>query len=252
MASPRKSLIIANRIFAHHGVLDAYGHVSIRDPENPKQFIMSRARAPELVTEDDLLVLNLEGEVVEEGRGGPYSERFIHAAVYEARPEIQAVVHAHTPSIIPFGITDIPLRAAFHIGAVVGKHVPTWDIADEFGPTNMLVTNMAQGRSLVKVLGANQMALMRGHGCVCVGRSIQDVTRTGVYMDVNARVATTAHLMSGGKVKYLSPEEMQMRLTQGGGPPRPAGEARAPRGMDGERSSREWEAWSAEVGMADE
>jgi HCOMODA/2-hydroxy-3-carboxy-muconic semialdehyde decarboxylase len=231
-------------------VLDAYGHVSIRDPENPKQFIMSRARAPELVTEEDLLWLNLEGEVVREGKGGPYSERFIHAAVYAARPEVQAVVHAHTPSIIPFGVTGIPLRAVFHIGAVVGENVPTWDIADEFGATNMLVTNMDMGRSLAKTLGQNRMALMRGHGCVCVGNSIQEVTRTGVYMDVNARVLTTAHLMSGGKVKTLSDGEMKMRLTQGGGPPRPAAQARQPR-ADEDRVSREWEAWSAEVGMAD-
>jgi HCOMODA/2-hydroxy-3-carboxy-muconic semialdehyde decarboxylase len=231
-------------------VLDAYGHVSIRHPEHPELFIMSRARAPELITENDLLTLNMEGEVVSEDPRGPYSERFIHAAVYAARPEVRAVVHAHTPSIIPYGITDVPLRPAFHIGAVVGGKVPTWDIADEFGATNMLVTNMDQGRSLARTLGSNRMALMRGHGCVCVGRNIQDVVRTGVYMDINARVATTAHLLSNGRVKYLSDEEIVMRETQGGGP---QGQ-RPQRDMAGagERISREWEAWSAEVDMLDE
>src|SRR5687768_13650259 len=185
---PIRDLIAGNHIFAHHGVLDAYGHISIRDPENPNQFIMSRARAPELVTEDDLIVLNMDGQLVNaDERRGPYQERFIHAAVYAARPEIMAVTHSHTPSIIPFGVTGIPLKPVFHLGASIGVNVPVWDIADEFPGTNMLVTNIDQGRSLARTLGDGRMALMRGHGCVFVGRNVPDVVRTGVYMDVNAK-----------------------------------------------------------------
>jgi ribulose-5-phosphate 4-epimerase/fuculose-1-phosphate aldolase len=250
MASPRRNLVTANRIYARHNILDAYGHCSIRDPENPEQFIMSRARAPELVTEDDLLTLDLDGELVDPNeKRGPYSERFIHAAVYEARPEVRAICHSHTPSIIPFGVTEVPLRAICHLGAVVGKDVPVWDIAEEFGDTNLLVSNQAQGRSLAKALGNNKMALMRGHGCVLAGGSIQEVVRNGIYMDLNARLLTTALIIGGGKVHYLSPGEMEERLTRGGAP---SGEVAAQRQeRQGDTMSREWEAWVAQVGRLD-
>jgi len=227
MASPRRNLVTANRIYAHHGILDAYGHCSIRDPENPEQFIMSRARAPELVTEDDLLVLNLNGEVVDPNeKRSPYSERFIHAAVYAARPDVHAVTHSHTPSVIPFGVTKVPLRAICHLGAVVGNDVPVWDIATDFGDTNLLVSTLPQGQSLARALGDNKMALMRGHGCVLVARTIQEVVRNGVYMDVNARLLTTALIIGGGEVQYLSSGEMNERLTRGGAPSQEVAEAR--------------------------
>ncbi len=246
MASLRQQLVTGNQIFAQHQVLDAYGHFSVRDPERPEEFIMGRARAPELMTEADLMSFNLAGEPLRGDTRAPYSERFIHAAAYEARPEVQAVCHSHTPSIIPFGVTDMPLRPIQHLGSAIGETVPVWDIAAEFGDTNMLVVNLAQGRSLAKTLGGGTLALMRGHGCVFVGRSIPEVTRTGIYMDINARNQTTAHLLSGGKVRYLSEGEMRLRRSQPGGPPA----QEPPQAAAG--GGREWEAWCAQVGMLEE
>jgi ribulose-5-phosphate 4-epimerase/fuculose-1-phosphate aldolase len=158
---------------------------------------------------------------------------------------VQAVCHSHTPSIIPFGVIDIPLRAVFHMAASIGVSVPIWDIADEFPDTNLLVTTVAQGRSLATKLGGGRMALMRGHGCVFVGRNIPDLVRTGVYMDVNARMVTTAHLMSNGKIHYLSDGEVRIRLTQ------PGWASSGQTGLEGDRVGREWEVWCAQVGMGE-
>jgi HCOMODA/2-hydroxy-3-carboxy-muconic semialdehyde decarboxylase len=234
MASLRRDLVTGNRIFAHHGILDAYGHLSVRDPEHADRFIMSRARAPELVTEDDLMTFDLEGQQMTRDARSPYQERFIHAAIYEARPEVQAIVHCHTPSILPFSVIDVPLRAMYHMAGPIGVEVPVWDIAEEFGSeTNMLVINMAQGRSLARTLGGNRMALMRGHGGVLAGNDVPEVVRAGVYMDINARALTAAHLMSGGKVHLLSDAEVRARI------PAP-----------GTQPGREWEAWCAQVGRS--
>ncbi len=240
-----RDLMAGNRILAHHGVLDAYGHVSIRDPENPNQFILSRSRAPELVTEEDFMVFDFTGEVVNpEDKRGPYNERFIHAAIYEARPDVNSVCHSHTPSIIPFGITGIPLKPVWHQAAALGTNVPIWDVADEFPGPNMLVNTVDMGRSLAQTLSTERLALMRGHGCVFVGRQTPDVVRFGVYaLDVNARVLTLAHLMNGGNVKYLSDIEVQGRA-QG---VRPSGEQFTP--SPGGGGGREWEAWCAQVGL---
>ena len=240
MSTPTRDLVLGNRILAHHAILDAYGHCSIRNPENPDQFIMSRARAPELVTEDDLQTFDLLGNLIGSDRRASYIERFIHSGIYEARPDVQAICHSHTPSVIPYSVIDMPLKVVFHTGAGIGTNVPVWDFQTDFGLTNMLVSNVEQGRSLARTLGQGRMALMRGHGCVFAGRSIQDVVSTGVYMDMNARMATTAHLLSGGKVHYLSDDEVLMRLSApaasaDGAPARP-------------RVGREWEAWCAQIG----
>jgi ribulose-5-phosphate 4-epimerase/fuculose-1-phosphate aldolase len=232
-------------------VLDAYGHVSVRDPENPKQFIMSRARAPELVTEDDLMTFDAGGQPVGEDKRGPYQERFIHAAVFEARPDVMVVCHAHTPSVIPFGVTDVPMRPVFHQGAVIGGTIPVWDIAADFGDTNMLVTNMDQGRSLAKTLADGKTVLMRGHGCVFVGRTVPNIVSHGVYMNINAQMLTAAHLMSGGKVHTLSDGEVHMRTVQPGGPAAGAGAPAAAAGGGGAGGGREWEAWCIQVGITD-
>jgi ribulose-5-phosphate 4-epimerase/fuculose-1-phosphate aldolase len=234
MASLRDDLVTGNRIFAHHGILDAYGHLSVRDPEHADRFIMSRARAPELVGEDDLMTFDLEGQQVTRDERMPYQERFIHAAVYEARPDVQAIVHCHTPSILPFGVIDVPLRAMYHMAGPIGEEVPVWDMADDFGDeTNLLVTNMAQARSLARTLGNNRMALMRGHGGVLVGNDVPDVVRAGVYMDINATALTAAHLMGGGRVHLLSNAEVRARMPVPGAAP-----------------GREWEAWCAQVGRS--
>jgi HCOMODA/2-hydroxy-3-carboxy-muconic semialdehyde decarboxylase len=204
-------LVVANRILAREDVVDAYGHVSVRHPDNPRHFFLSRSVSPELVERDDIVELGLDGQPVREEKRALYLERFIHAAILEARPDIQAVVHAHAEDILPFGIAQAtPLRPVIHSGSFIGSHVPVWDIADKFGDTNLLVTNMEQGRDLAKSLGADNVALMRGHGFASAGRSLIEVVRMSVYLPRNARALLRARQL-GGEVKYLSQGEIDAR-----------------------------------------
>ena len=139
-------LVIANRILAKEDVVDAYGHVSVRHPDNPKRFFLARSLAPELIQKDDIVEHDLECHAVKDEKRSLYLERFIHGAIYEARPDVMAVVHAHAEDILPFGIADgTPLRPVIHSGSFIGAHVPVWDIADKFGDTNLLVANVEQG-----------------------------------------------------------------------------------------------------------
>ncbi|GAC1326046.1 MAG: class II aldolase/adducin family protein [Chloroflexota bacterium] len=192
--NPREQLVVANRILAHEGILDAFGHVSIRHPERSDRFVLAWARAPELVEDDDLLEFTLEGEPVQETDRVPYLERFIHGALYEARPDVMAVCHNHTTSILPFGISKTTrLRPVIHTGAVLGGEVPVWDIADDFGhDTNLLVVNMKQGRSLARTVGDGPLALMRGHGSVVAAATVPAVVSLCLNMDKNARVQLLA------------------------------------------------------------
>ena len=151
-------LVIANRILANEGVVDAFGHVSIRNPEDPNRYFQSRSRAPELVTADDLMEFGLAGDAIDLQGRTPYSERMIHGAIYEARPEINAVIHNHAYEVIPFGVTGVPLRPIMRACGVIGSDIPTWDIRDRFGETNHLVVNMDQGRDLVHCLGNRRAA----------------------------------------------------------------------------------------------
>ena len=204
-------LVVANRILAREDVVDAYGHISVRHPDNPRHFFISRSVAPELVEREDIVELGLDGEPVREEKRTLYLERFIHAAILEARPDIQAVVHAHAEDILPFGIAQArPLRPVIHSGSFIGANVPVWDIADRFGDTNLLVTNMEQGRDLAKCLGANNVALMRGHGFASAGRSLIEVVRMSVYLPRNARALLRANEL-GGEIKYLSQGEIDAR-----------------------------------------
>jgi ribulose-5-phosphate 4-epimerase/fuculose-1-phosphate aldolase len=204
-------LVVANRILAREDVVDAYGHVSVRHPDNPKHFLLSRSVSPELVERDDIVELGLDGEPVREEKRALYLERFIHAAILEARPDIHSVVHAHAEDILPFGIAQAtPLRPVIHSGSFIGANVPVWDIAAKFGDTNLLVTNMDQGRDLAKCLGANHVALMRGHGFASAGRSLIEVVRMSVYLPRNARALLRAKQL-GGEVRYLSPGEIDAR-----------------------------------------
>src|SRR5262245_49895834 len=164
-------LVIANRILANEDVVDAYGHVSVRHPDNPGHFFISRSLAPALVGTNDIVELGLDGQPVRDESRALYRERFIHAAIYEARPEIAAVVHAHAEDVLPFGVVaSTPLRAVIQSGGLMGTHVPVWDIADKFGDTNLLVANMDQGRDLAKRMDGNAVALMRGHGFASAAR----------------------------------------------------------------------------------
>jgi HCOMODA/2-hydroxy-3-carboxy-muconic semialdehyde decarboxylase len=206
-----RDLVVANRILAREEVVDAYGHVSIRDPDNPKRFFLARSLAPELVQRRDIMAFDLEGKPLGGDTRQPYLERFIHGAVYEARPEVQAVVHAHAEDVLPFGVADgTTLRPVIHSGSFMGARVPTWDIRDRFGDTNLLVANVAQGRDLATCLADNNVALMRGHGFVAAARSLIEVVRMSVYVPRNARALMRA-VQLGGEIKSLSEGEIAAR-----------------------------------------
>jgi ribulose-5-phosphate 4-epimerase/fuculose-1-phosphate aldolase len=206
-----KDLVIANRILAREEVVDAYGHVSIRNPDNPKHFFLSRSVSPELVERDDIVELGLDGQPVRDEKRALYLERFIHAAIYEARPDIHSVVHAHAEDILPFGIAQAtPLRPVIHSGSFIGANVPVWDIAENFGDTNVLVSNMAQARDLAKKLAGNNVALMSGHGFASASKSLIEVVRMSVFLPRNARILQQAKTL-GGKIRYLSQGEIDAR-----------------------------------------
>jgi ribulose-5-phosphate 4-epimerase/fuculose-1-phosphate aldolase len=190
----RRELVAANRILGHEGILDAYGHVSVRHPENPGHFLLSRARSPENVEVEDVLEFDGEGEVIGDTDAVPYVERFIHAGVYEARPDVTAVCHNHAMSILPFSISrSVRLRATINASRMFGDGVPVWDIADEFGTsTNLLVRNMAQGRSLARALGPGPVSLMRGHGSVVAATGVRQVVARCLDMDRGARAQLSA------------------------------------------------------------
>ena len=201
-------LVIANRVLAKEEVVDAYGHVSVRHPDHPEHFLIARSVSPELVGADDFVELGLDGQPVREEKRPLYLERFIHAAIFAARPDVMAVVHAHAEETLPFGIAAAtPLKPVFHLGSFIGAEVPVWDIADKFGDTNLLVTNLTQGQDLARCLGPNNVALMRGHGFAAAARSLIEVVRMSVYLPKNARALMRAKQL-GGPVKYMSPGEV--------------------------------------------
>ena len=205
-------LVIANRILAKEDVVDAYGHISVRHPDNPKHFFISRSLAPELIEKDDIVELGLDGQPVKDEKRSLYLERFIHAGIYEMHPEVTSVVHAHAEDILPFGIAkSVPLKPVIHSGSFIGMDVPVWDIRDKFGDTNVLVTNMDQGRDLAKCLGSKGgVALMRGHGFASAARSLIEVVRVSVYLPRNARALMRAKQL-GGDIKYLRQGEIDAR-----------------------------------------
>jgi ribulose-5-phosphate 4-epimerase/fuculose-1-phosphate aldolase len=203
-------LVIANRILANEGVVDAYGHISVRHPTDPGRYFLSRSRSPALVEASDILEFTLDGTCVSHKDAKPYLERFIHGAVYEARPEVHSIVHSHAYEVLPFTVSSVPLRPVFHTASQMGTHVPVWDIEDKFGDTNLLVVNMEQGRDLARCLAGDRVVLMRGHGFATGGNSIADVVKTSVYLPRNAQVMMDA-VRLGGTVKYLSEGEVAAR-----------------------------------------
>jgi ribulose-5-phosphate 4-epimerase/fuculose-1-phosphate aldolase len=206
-----EELVTANRILAREGVVDSFGHVSVRHPNLSHRYVMSRARAPECIDVDDLMEFTLEGQPIDAAGRKAYAERFIHGAIYEARPDVQAVVHNHSPSLIPFGITATALRPVMHMCASMGTDVPTWDSRTHFGDTNLLVTNMEMARDLAVALGNRPVALMRGHGCVVAGRSLRDVVFNSVYLELNADLQMKA--ASLGTITFLSDGEVAAVLS---------------------------------------
>ena len=234
-----RDLVIANRILAHENVVDAYGHVSMRHPLHPERYLLSWSRSPEQIEVGDIVEFTLDGEPAGGDKRPPYLERFIHGAIYAARPDVHAVVHAHSVEVLPFSISATKLRPVIHDGAFIGAEVPVWDIAEKFGhETDLLVSNMAQGRDLARRLGGNSMALMRGHGFVAAAASLYEVVRLAVYAPRNAHVLQAALLM-GGKIKPLSKGEIAARV---GGPTLQPNTAAA---------QRAWAYWAQRAGVAD-
>ena len=198
-------LVIANHVLANENVVDSFGHISVRNPNNPKHFFISCSRSPEIVCRDDIMEFDLEGNSVDGSTLTPYGERFIHGALLEARPEVHSVVHNHSLSVIPFGVTGAQLQPIIHTGAGIGREIPIWDIYDKFGDTDLLVRNMEHGRDLAKCLGNNSVILMRGHGCSVTGPDIKGATVTAVYLQISA--ALQLQSMPLGDVRYLTPGE---------------------------------------------
>jgi ribulose-5-phosphate 4-epimerase/fuculose-1-phosphate aldolase len=203
-----EELVTANRILAHEAVVDAFGHVSIRHPQRSDHYVMSRARAPECIEVGDLIEFAQDGTPIETigGDRKPYAERFIHGGIYEARPEVRAVVHHHSPSVIPFGITGTRLSPVMHMCAAMGTDVPVWDSRTNFGDTNLLVTNLAMARDLARALGDRPVALMRGHGAVVAGGSLREVVFNSVYLELNADLQMKASSL--GAITFLSAGEV--------------------------------------------
>lgn len=202
-----RRLVAANRILANEGVVDAFGHVSARDPRNAERFWLSRSRSSALVELDDLMEFTLDGTPVDARGRTPYGERMVHAAVYEARADVSAVVHHHAYGVLPFTITDEPLKPVVHTASIIGAEVPVWDIRTKFGGTDMLVRSIEQGRDLAATLGRNTCVLIRGHGAVVVGASIERAVLTAIYLQVNANVLLEALRL--GEPKALSAEEIE-------------------------------------------
>lgn len=227
-------LVIASRILAREGICDAFGHVSLRNPRDPERFFLARAIAPELVVREDIMEFALDGTPVGDDRK-TFLERYIHGALMAARSDVNSVVHSHARGVIPFGVTGTPIRPILHSSGVLGTDIPVWDAQTAFGDTNLLVSSDRMGRDFAATLGAGRAALMRGHGCTVVGRSIREAVYTAIYLDVNAQLQLAA--MQLGTVTYLTDGEIariQARL----------GDAKPGEGYD-----RAWEYWARRAGV---
>jgi ribulose-5-phosphate 4-epimerase/fuculose-1-phosphate aldolase len=226
-----EDLVYANRILYDQGVVDAFGHVSAREDKDPSRFLLSRSVAPALVTKSDILEFDRNGEPIDARGRAVYLERFIHAAIYRARPDVKAIVHSHSPAVIPFGVTGTILRPIYHMSAFLGAGAPVFEIRNGAGMTNMLITNNQLGDALARTLGDGTVVLMRGHGSVAVGDSILQVVHRAIYTEVNARLQAEAARL--GPINFLTPEEA----------------AKADAQTDSLASiSRPWELWKSRIG----
>ena len=218
-------LVVANRILFSEGVLDGFGHVSVRDARHPERFRLARSMAAGLVEARDIMEFDLDGEALDARGRAVFLERFIHAEIYRARPDVQSVVHSHSPNLVPFGATPVKLQPLYHMTGFLGEGVPVFEIRRVAGrDTNLLITDGKLGKALAKTLGAKPAALMRGHGSVVVGVSVQQAVYRAIYMELNARLQSEA--MRLGRVNYLT-----------------RGEARAGAAVNDRMLQRPWELW---------
>ena len=209
-----EDLVAANRILYEEGIVDGFGHVSVRHDQNPNRFLLSRSMAPALVTGDDIVEYDLDANPVDLGDRSQYLERFIHAEIYRARPDVQAIVHNHSPGVVPFGVSSVALRPLYHMAAFIGEGIPVFDIRDVAGTTAMLVSDRTLGRRLAETLTDRPAVLMRGHGVAVVGADLLFAVGRSIYLELNARLQAQA-LGLGGTVKYLDPGEAQAVLDLG-------------------------------------
>jgi ribulose-5-phosphate 4-epimerase/fuculose-1-phosphate aldolase len=222
-------LVAANRILYHQGVVDGFGHASVRHDKSPGHFLLARNMAPGLVRRDDIVTFDLDGAAVDAGGRRVYLERFIHGEIYRARPDVQAIVHSHSPSVIPFGVTGKSLRPIFHMSGFLGEGAALFEIREVGGDTNMLISDNRLGAALATSLGARSTVLMRGHGSTVVGDSIEQAVYRAIYAEVNAKLQLQAVTL--GEVTYLN-----------------ANEAAKAASTNNTQLARTWELWLREVG----
>jgi ribulose-5-phosphate 4-epimerase/fuculose-1-phosphate aldolase len=204
-------IVVANHILANEGVLDGYGHVSVRNPADANHYFLARAGAPALVTAADITEYDLDSKAISATAGTGYIERFIHGEIYKLRPDVTAIVHCHCSDVIPFSATSVPMQPMYHMGSFIAEGVPVWDIRAA-GGTDMLVRDNKLGHALALALGNKSAALMRGHGAAVVATSLHLVVGKAFYLNLNARLQMQAIQLGGGKVNYLNPEEAKNSL----------------------------------------
>jgi ribulose-5-phosphate 4-epimerase/fuculose-1-phosphate aldolase len=204
----REQLARANRMIANEGVLDAFGHVTMRHPTDPGRYLMSRSRGPELVQPEDIHEFTLDSEIIKPIDARLYGERVIHGEIYKARPEVNAVCHHHAPSILPFCISGMELKPVYHLGATIGEKAPFWDGRDDFGDTNLIVAKPEEGASLARALGPYWMVLMRRHGATVAGTTLEELTFRTIYTARNAAMQIQAHIL--GSVSPLTAVETEL------------------------------------------
>jgi ribulose-5-phosphate 4-epimerase/fuculose-1-phosphate aldolase len=203
-----EELALANRILAHEGVLDAFGHVSVRHPADPDRYFLARSRSPLLVEPGDILEYTLDSEPVKPVKVSLYAERVIHGCIYQARRDVVAVCHHHAPAVMPFCVAEKPIVPVSHVSATIGGEIPFWDQHDEFGDTNLLVVKQEEGHSLARALGKNSVVLMKRHGATVVGGSLKELVSRSILLCWNAQYQLQAHAL--GAVMPLHRGEIEL------------------------------------------
>jgi ribulose-5-phosphate 4-epimerase/fuculose-1-phosphate aldolase len=208
-------LVIASRTLAEHGVIDAYGHASVRSASDPQRYFMSRSIPPELITEADIMEFDLDSRPIDAQGRAMYNERYIHGEIYKARADVQAIVHNHSPSVVPYSCAGRELRPIFHMSAFIGLGVPNWDIRDVQEGSDLLVRTPTLGAALALRLGAHPAALMRGHGAVVVGENVQRAVGRSIYLEMNARMQFQATVLAGseGRIVYMDDKEVAANVS---------------------------------------
>lgn len=231
----RSQLTLANRILAHEGVLDAFGHVSIRHPGDPGRYLLARSRSPELIEPADILEFSLDSQPVAPTTTVLYGERVIHGCIYQNRPDVRAVCHHHSRAVMPFCISGVPLQPVDHLGATMGAEIPFWDQRDEFGDTDLIVAKPEEGQSLARALGQHWVVLMRRHGATVAGTTLEELVFRAVFCCRNAEMQREAQMLGG--ISPLSPVEI-VKAHAFNLEPRPIGRA--------------WEYWTTRLRKAGE